>query len=118
MNLIVATRVDVQHLRLDVDGKWRYGDALNLAYLIKVSATRAGRDNLLVDLRRVFKLPDVQGRFLICDRLRRALAAPLRVALVSTAELIDQENADYIVGKGVSIAGFPAEGRALRWLCP
>ena len=118
MNLIVATRVDVQHLRLDVDGKWRYGDALNLAYLIKVSATRAGRDNLLVDLRRVSKLPDVQGRFLICDRLRRALAAPLRVALVSTAELIDQDCADSILGQGVNIACFSVEGQAMRWLCP
>lgn len=118
MNLIVATRVDEQHLRLDVDGKWRYGDALRLAYWIKVSDGRAGRDNLLVDLRRVSNPPRVQGRFLICDRLHRALAAPLRVALVSTAELIDQDGADYTLGEGVSIACFSVEGRAMRWLCP
>jgi hypothetical protein len=116
MNLIVATRIAELHLRLDVDGKWRYGDALNLAYLIKASTARSARTNVLVDLRRVSASTDAEGRFLICDRLHRALAAPARVALVSPAELVDRENAAGAAGQGAAVACFDAEAAALRWL--
>lgn len=116
MNLIVATRVEPLHLRIDVDGKWRYGDALNLAYLIKAAAARTGRAQMLLDLRRVSTPADSEGRFLICDRLRRALSGPARVALVSDSALVDQESASGGSGQDLEVACFDSEGAALQWL--
>jgi len=116
MNLIVATRVGDFYVRFDVEGKWAYGDALQLAYLIKAGALRAGLELVLVDLRRVTATPAVEGALLICNRLHRAMAAPARIALVADSELIDGENAPDTLGQGVNIACFTDEGTALQWL--
>ncbi len=123
MSLIIATRHALNHLRFDVEGKWNYGDALNLAYAIKAATQRAKADRVLADLRRVRTPEGLAARFLICDRLRRAMTAPGRVALVCADGLIDDdaEPAGTQAGApgraaGVQIARFNAEGPALQWL--
>src|SRR6185369_16433309 len=91
MNLVVASHHDRLHMRFDVEGRWRNGDALKLAYMVKAAISRLHKDHVLIDLRRVATPPDADGKFLICDRLRRALAPTTRVVLVATAELVDNE---------------------------
>ncbi len=116
MNLVVASRQDGLHMRFDVEGRWRNGDALKLAYMVKAAVSRLRQDHVLIDLRRVDTPPDADGKFLICDRLRRALAPKTRVVLVATPELVDTE----YVSRGLShcpdIALFGAEPEALDWL--
>ena len=116
MNLIVATRVEDQHLRFEVEGKWGGNDALQLAYVIKAAALRAGRSRALIDLRRVRPDAQAQGLFEIFDALRRALAAEARVALVVPAGIVD----DSVLAPGrapsVTINSFSQEGFALQWL--
>lgn len=116
MNLVVAARQDRRHMRFDVEGRWHNGDALKLAYMVKAAVTRMRQDHVLIDLRRVATPPDAEGKFLICDRLRRALAPKTRVVLVGAPELVDNE----VVPEGLphcpDIALFVAEPDALHWL--
>src|SRR5438132_6942299 len=91
MNLIVSTRVENQHLRFEVRGLWQFNDALSLAYQVKAAAQRAEMDRVLIDLRDVQPAPGVHGKFLVCDRLRRALPPTMMVALVSPLDGLDLE---------------------------
>lgn len=117
MNLIVAARHDGPLLRFEVEGHWSHGDALKLAYFIKANAARVREDHVLVDLRRVKTPGSTDERFLICDRLRRALAPNMRVGVVTPAELVD---GDFVPPAGLlecaDIGLFRAEYDAIRWL--
>ena len=116
MNLSVAARQDGPHMRFDVEGRWRNGDALKLAYLVKAAIARQRRDHVLIDLRRVATPPEADGKFLICDRLRRALAPQTKIVLVATAELVDGEGVLSGLAQSPDIALFDAEEQALHWL--
>jgi len=116
MNLVVAAKNDGRLMRFEVEGPWRSGDALKLAYLIKAKLAHVRKDQVLVDLRGVKTPPDAQGKFLICDRLRRALTPNLRVGVLGGAELIDDDSAVGNLGDCPDIATFGAEGDALQWL--
>lgn len=116
MNLVVASRQDSRHMRFDVEGRWHNGDALKLAYMVKAAVTRLRQDHVLIDLRRVDTPPDAQGKFLICDRLRRALAPKTRVVLVGPPELVDTEFVPEGLSQCPDIALFGAERDALNWL--
>jgi hypothetical protein len=116
MNLVVAARNDGPLMRFDVEGRWRNGDALKLAYMVKAAVARLRQDHVLIDLRRVDTPPDADGKFLICDRLRRALAPSTRVVLVATPELVDTEEVPAGLPHCPDIARFGAEPDALRWL--
>jgi hypothetical protein len=116
MNLVVASRHDGMHMRFDVEGRWRSGDALKLAYMVKAAVARLRQDHVLIDLRRVATPPDAEGKFLICDRLRRALTPNTRVVLVATAELVDTECVPDRLSHCPDIALFGAEHDALSWL--
>lgn len=114
MNLIVSTRVEDQHLRFDVQGQWQYNDALNLAYLVKAAAMREEMDQVLIDLTRMTRSPRAQGKFLVCDRLRRALPPSAKVALLASVEMVDLEpRQDPLQAKVVL---FASERSALFWL--
>jgi len=116
MNLVVASRHNDLHMRFDVEGRWTDGDALKLAYLVKAAAARMRQDHVLIDLRRVATPPAAQGRFLICDRLRRALAPTIRVGLVAGAGLVDTDCVLSGLADGPDIALFSADADAERWL--
>lgn len=116
MNLIVATRTEPRHIRFEVDGRWRYGDALKLAYLIKAAQGRASMDRFLVDLRRVSSEPDSDEKFMVCDRLLRLFQPPVRVALVGDSSLIDSDTAVKVSAAAPRIAIFVRERDALTWL--
>jgi hypothetical protein len=116
MNLVVASRHDGMHMRFDVEGRWRSGDALKLAYMVKAAVARLRQDHVLIDLRRVATPPDAEGKFLICDRLRRALTPNTRVVLVATPELVDTECMPDRLSHSPDIALFGAEHDALSWL--
>jgi hypothetical protein len=116
MNLVVASRHDDVHMRFDVEGRWRNGDALKLAYMVKAAVARLRQDNVLIDLRRVATPPDAEGKFLICDRLRRALAPKTRVVLVAAPELVDTEFVPGGLPQCPDIALFGGERDALEWL--
>lgn len=116
MNLVVASRHDDVHMRFDVEGRWRNGDALKLAYMVKAAVARLRQDNVLIDLRRVAAPPDADGKFLICDRLRRALTPNTRVVLVVTPDLVDNEGLPAGLPHCPDIALFNAERDALDWL--
>jgi hypothetical protein len=116
MNLVVATRQEGTHMRFDVEGRWRNGDALKLAYMVKATATRMRRDHVLIDLSRVGTPADADGKFLICDRLRRALAPGMRVVLVGTAELVDGQDVPQGLAHCPDVAVFSSEPEALDWL--
>ena len=116
MNLIVSTRIESRHLRFEVDGRWQYGDALKLAYLVKAAQGRAQIDRFLIDLRRVTGEADNQEKFMVCDRLLRIFVAPVRVALVGDAALIDSDTAVTVAADAPTIAVFAREGEALAWL--
>lgn len=105
-------------MRFDVEGRWHNGDALKLAYMVKAALSRLRRDQVLIDLRRVAAPPEAQGKFLICDRLRRALAPKIKVGLVARAELVDDDCVPPSVNRSEcpSIALFGAEREALDWL--
>ncbi len=102
-------------MRFEVEGRWRNGDALKLAYMVKAAVARLRRDHVLIDLRRVDTPPEADGKFLICDRLRRALTPKTRVGLVAMPELVDTE---FVAGhpNAPDIALFGAELEALTWL--
>jgi hypothetical protein len=74
------------------------------------------QDHVLIDLRRVATPPDAQGKFLICDRLRRALAPKTRVVLVAAPELVDTACVPQGLAHCPDIALFGAERDALNWL--
>ncbi len=116
MNLVVASRHNGLHLRFDVEGRWANGDALKLAYLVKAAMARVRADHVLIDLSRVAAPPDAEGKFLICDRLRRALAPTIRVGLVAQPELVDDECMPAGLPHCPDIALFAAEPEAVRWL--
>ena len=115
MNLQVASRQDSRHMRFDVEGRWHSGDALKLAYMVKAAVTRLRQDHVLIDLRRVATPPEAEGKFLICDRLRRALTPKTRVVLLGPPELID-DAVPLDSSQCADIALFGAEAEALRWL--
>lgn len=116
MNLVVASRHDGMHMRFDVEGRWRNGDALKLAYMVKAAVARLRQDHVLIDLRRVATPPDAQGKFLICDRLRRALTPGTKVVLVATPDLVDTDGIPPGQAHCPDIARFNAEPDALAWL--
>lgn len=116
MNLVVASRHNGLHMRFDVEGRWANGDALKLAYLVKAAMARMRQDHVLIDLSRVAAPPDADGRFLICDRLRRALAPTIRVGLVAQPELVDEECVPTGLPHCPDIGLFAAEPDAVRWL--
>jgi hypothetical protein len=101
---------------LQVDGRWSSGDALKLAYFVKAAVSRRRQDHVLLDLRRVATPPDADGKFLICDRLRRALAPKMRIGLVAEPELVDEDGAPARARPCPAIARFAAEREALSWL--
>lgn len=115
MNLIVSTRTESKHIRFEVDGRWTYGDALKLAYLVKAAQARATLDRFLIDLRRVSSEPGSEEKFMLCDRLSRVFQPPVRVALVGDPSLIDSERA-VVSSDAVRIAVFVREREALSWL--
>ncbi|MHB1123723.1 MAG: hypothetical protein ACYC0T_13510 [Ramlibacter sp.] len=115
MNLVVASRHNDRHVRFDVEGRWASGDALKLAYMVKAAVARMRNDQVLIDLRRVDTPPGADGKFLICDRLRRALGPTIRVGLVATAELVDEAGLNGLP-QCADIALFEAEPDAVRWL--
>jgi hypothetical protein len=116
MNLIVSTRTEAKHLRFEATGRWQYGDALQLAYLVKAAQGRASLDRFLIDLRRVSSEPGSTEKFMVCDRLLRVFAAPVRLALVGDATLIDSDMAGAVTADGPRIAVFVREADALAWL--
>lgn len=115
MNLVVASRHNDRHVRFDVEGRWGNGDALKLAYMVKAAVARMRNDQVLIDLRRVDAPPGADGKFLICDRLRRALAPTIRVGLVATPDLVDAADLGGLA-QCADIALFEAEPDAVRWL--
>src|SRR5689334_21315712 len=116
MNLIVASRPDGPHMRFDVEGRWRNGDALKLAYMVKATLARLRQDHALIDLSRVATPADASGKFLICDRLRRALAPKTTVVLVAAPELVDTAQVPRGLALCPDIVLFDAEQEALNWL--
>jgi hypothetical protein len=116
MNLVVASRPSGSHLRFDVEGRWRDGDALKLAYMVKASVARLRHDQVLIDLRRVATPPGAAGKFLICDRLRRALAPKIKIVLVAAPDLVDTGYASPALVQCPEIVLFAAEPDALDWL--
>jgi len=103
-------------MRFEVEGRWRNGDALKLAYMVKAAAARLRHDHVLIDLRRVDTPPEADGKFLICDRLRRALAPKIKVVLVATPDLVDDQRPPPSLGHCPDIALFGAERDAIDWL--
>ena len=116
MNLIVSTRTEAKYLRFEATGRWQNGDALQLAYLVKAAQARAALDRFLIDLRRVTSDPASSEKFMVCDRLVRVFAAPVKIALVGDATLIDAEMAVTVLHGAPSIAVFVREGDAITWL--
>jgi hypothetical protein len=115
MNLVVAARHESPLMRFSVEGPWRSGDALKLAYFVKAAVARVREERILIDLRRVKTPPDADGKFLICDRLRRAMYPHVRIGLVSDPELVQADAlADDMHCADVAV--FSAEQEALRWL--
>ena len=115
MNLVVAARHESPLMRFVVEGPWRNGDALKLAYFIKAAVARVREDHILVDLRRVKTPPDADGKFLICDRLRRAMYPHVRIGLVGSPELVEADPLPDAM-HCAHVAVFRAEPDALRWL--
>jgi hypothetical protein len=115
MNLVVASRHETPLMRFVVEGPWRSGDALKLAYFIKAAVARAREDNVLVDVRRVKTPPGEQGKFLICDRLRRAMNGHVRIGLVGDPDLVGFDTVPR-QHHHACVAVFEAEGEALTWL--
>lgn len=116
MNLVVASRHNASLVRFDVEGHWSHGDALKLAYMVKAAVARMKQDQVLIDLRRVASPPDADGKFLICDRLRRALAPTIRVGVVAARDLVDETDGLHALPHCADIALFAAEPEAVRWL--
>jgi hypothetical protein len=114
MNLIVSQRAEDQHLRFDVHGQWGYNDALTLAYQVKAAGVRTRLYRVLIDLRNVTSSPTVEGKFLVWDRLRRALPGHYKVALLAPLDLIDLHERD--IQGAATVVLFTSERAALVWL--
>lgn len=114
MNLVVAARHESPMMRFVVEGPWQDGDALKLAYFIKAAIARVREERVLLDLRRVKTPPDAEGKFMICDRLRRAMYPHVRIGLVTPPELV--ETPPPAANDGADVAVFTAEHDAVRWL--
>jgi hypothetical protein len=115
MNLVVASRHEAPLMRFSVEGPWRSGDALKLAYFVKAAVARVREERILIDLRRVKTPPDAEGKFLICDRLRRAMYPHVRIGLVSDPDLVQTEALPDDL-HCADVAVFSAEQEALSWL--
>ena len=115
MNLVVAARHESPLMRFVVEGPWSNGDALKLAYFIKAAVSRVKEEHVLVDLRRVKTPPGADGKFLICDRLRRAMQPHMRIGLVTTPGLIEADPAPEDM-HCAHVAVFRGEPEALHWL--
>ena len=102
-------------MRFAVEGPWQNGDALKLAYFIKAAVARVRGEHVLVDLRRVKTPPDAEGKFLICDRLRRAMYPHVRIGLVTDPDLVEHDDLPDDL-HCAEVAVFSAEREALRWL--
>lgn len=102
-------------MRFVVEGPWQSGDALKLAYFIKAAIARVREENVLVDLSRVQTPPHARGKFLICDRLRRAMSPHVRIGLVGDPELVEADRLPANM-HCAEVAVFRAEPEALRWL--
>ena len=116
MNLIVSTRTESKHLRFEVAGRWQFGDALKLAYLVKAAQGKASLDRFLIDLRRVTSEPDSTEKFMVCDRLVRVFQPPVRAALLGDVALMDTETSVTVAADAPTIAIFVREADALTWL--
>ena len=103
-------------MRFDVEGRWRNGDALKLAYMVKAAVARLRQDHVLIDLRRVATPPDAEGKFLICDRLRRALDAQDARGAGGDTRAGGQRVRARRPALCPDIALFDAERDALHWL--
>ncbi|MCM2251716.1 MAG: hypothetical protein NDJ19_05115 [Ramlibacter sp.] len=103
-------------MRFDVEGRWSNGDALKLAYMVKAAVARMRQDHVLIDLRRVATPPGAEGKFLICDRLRRALTHHTKVVLLAATDLVDNDAVPQGLPMCPDIALFDAERDALDWL--
>src|SRR5207249_2274582 len=117
MNLVVAARHESPLMRFVVEGPWQSGDALKLAYFIKAAMARVREERVLVDLRRVKTPADADGKFLIRDRLRRAMYPHMRIGLVTDPALVGSEELPDDL-HCAEVAIFSAEPEALRWLRP
>jgi hypothetical protein len=84
--------------------------------MVKAALVRSRQDHVLIDLQRVGSAPDADGKFLICDRLRRALAPTVRVGLVAASELVDAPYVPAETPHCADIALFATESEAVRWL--
>lgn len=115
MNLVVAARHESPLMRFVVEGPWGTGDALKLAYFIKAAVARRREERVLVDLRRVKTPPGSEGKFLICDRLRRAMYPHVRIGLITEPDLVEAETLPDDMNCA-EVAVFSAERDALRWL--
>ena len=115
MNLHVTSRQDGLHMRFDAEGPWHNGDALKLAYMVKAAVARQRQDQVLIDLRHVRTPPEAEGRFLICDRLRRALTPKTRVGVVANPELVDSAQSP-ASQQSPEVVLFDSEPEALDWL--
>lgn len=116
MKLVVAARHESPLMRFVVEGLWESGDALKLAYFIKAAVARVREERVLVDLRRVKTPPGSAGKFMICDRLRRAMYPHVRIGLVTPPELVEPPPLPQAANDGADVAIFSAEPEALRWL--
>jgi hypothetical protein len=117
MNLVVASRHESSVMRFVVEGPWQNGDALKLAYFIKAAVARVREERVLLDLRGVKTPAGADGKFLICDRLRRAMSPQIRIGLVTDPDLVGPESLpDHM--HCAEVAVFSAEREALRWLRP
>jgi hypothetical protein len=114
MDLIVTVRSEQHHLRFDVEGAWQYNDALNLAYQVKAACARGHVDAVLLDLSRLKAGDGVQGKFLLSDRLQRALPSGFKVALVAPAHMVDIQQRP--LAGCATVVVFAAERPALLWL--
>ena len=114
VNLIISIRGEDGFLRFEVQGQWQYNDALNLAYQVKAAALKEDVQRVLIDLRRVEPSPEVDGKFLVCDRLRRALPPHMKVALLAPVDMVDLEARRE--GAAATVVLFATERSALLWL--
>lgn len=114
MNLIISQRSEGSFVRFLVRGSWAYNDALALAYKVKSAALRDGVNRALIDLREVRPSSAVEGKFLVWDRLRRALPAGFKIALLGPPALVDLQERN--AAGTPSVVLFTSERAALLWL--
>ena len=114
MNLIISVRVEDDYLRVEARGQWQYNDALALAYHVKAAAARERMRHVLIDLRGVAPSPQVQGKFLVWDRLMRTLPDRFRIALLADPQLVDLHTRQ--LDDVATVVLFTSERSAVLWL--